>query len=617
MFQNGADLSYQPISEVQLPEKAVFSEWLAPGLAAVRGKGFFKSDKFSVFSFVRGLLAPIEYSEVSVTPTGFIALRKKKHVTLIKADGTVVSGDDCDGAEDLGEGLIAKKIKKSSAIFRAETGEQLTDYIYSEITPYREGCCAVKGKEGMQLLDTDGKPLFNEYYDFVSPFVNGFARVGGKKQINYIDREGNIIYTGPRRGARDFSNGYAVVSDGKGKYGAIDTSGLVVIEPAYRFVKDCAHDMFVVSNTGTESSDGKTFQGKEYGLIDVHGKVILPLSYDRIELRPDGNGYNYGHIATWQRTSGNTVTNYAVFVSGLVDVRGNIVLPDKFVAIGDLSEGLRAFKSFSDSDVLTFGYMNEKGETVIKIAEVPYKHVYDSERVLLREDLTRQMRPFKDGCASLCIRGVTQTFGIFSEKTTQLVATKVNWYSIDREGNQVDTSANRNKDVFFCKELPFYNEYVKLEPMIKDVIRDTMHMFCDMYEVNFGPGGFAILDSDLNIICSHYDGKPFTTAGQPHHKPYAGLAKAAENVWIVNDGESTEVVFSEFESPSVFSSGLAPVRDKSGKFGSVWGYMDIKGNMVVSPKYSYASGFEGGYAVARIGSATYLLRRDVTVIPRS
>ena len=104
----------------------------------------------------------------------------------------------------------------------------------------------IKGNEWRQI-DTQGNILIDYYEAY---------------DVSRYDKEtGLAAFT-----STSYSNGF--------KSGFINLSGEVVISPDYSYALDFQHGMAPVA----KKTDGKY----RYGIIDRHGKVILPLVYERI-----------------------------------------------------------------------------------------------------------------------------------------------------------------------------------------------------------------------------------------------------------------------------------------------------------------------------------------------
>ena len=625
-LSRGIRITYEPVREVRLPAKVEVDAWLAPGLASVSKQGVFSEKKVGVFSAEKGLITEIKYRKAEVTPSGLIHLSGKGEA-LLTDDGIVLSGDDCDEARDLGEGYYAIKAGKLWGIFRVEDRSAVTKAEYISVSDFSEGSCAVTTKAGAQLIGEDGMPLFDERWDEAFPFHEGFARVVVKKETRYIDRSGKVIFSGTGQLFRDFCNGYAIFSDKKGKHGAISTDGTVVIKPEYTFLKDSMSGMFVASNTGMFVY-GKGFQGRNYGLIAADGHAVLPLAYDQIEGLPDGS-YQYGHNLIWQvNLAGNQVA-YAALVYGLVSPEGKILLPDKYVGIGEESEGLYAYKMIDHSitgstlnadSLLRFGYMKSDGTSVFEVAAVDYGESLDKTRSLLRESINLQLRPFRNGKAMVRVRNEDQHAKMpFTGEKFWNEARKTCWYEVDRNGKVIGNAPDLKHRFLSCGSSPFMDDFRKAADTNPSMWEDFIFSFDDMLEVNLSINSFAILNRNLEYICCNYAQIPHQPMLIPQsvqqHDKYSFLSQIADHVWAVESEEEISIKTSEFESPTRFSDGLAANCCLVKRNKPLWGYMDIHGNQIIPARFSTATPFRAGYAWAKDDQGCVILCRKALVTP--
>lgn len=623
-LQKGVDISYGPIREIQLPDEVIFSGWLDRGLALVNGRGLKYCDKYAVFSAEKGMLTGLDYTKIEKSPSGLIVLHHRKGKSLMSPDGSMIVGPEFDDAKELGEGLVAKKNGKVWAIFRLSDGAQITGFAYSEISEVSDGTLAVTSKNGTQIINTEGMPVLRGFFEYAEPFKNGFARVGTRKEVSYVDREGRTLFSGAGRGSRAFANGYAVILDRKGKEGAIDLSGRVVIQPKYSFLHDAEYDRFVVSNTGAYQADGKTFSGRNYGLITPDGREILPMKYSSVQATENGR-FRYGNMAVWQKNEGNRVCTYGVLVFGLIDPDGREILPMKFVSVGQPSEGLCAYKTF-ENNVLRMGYMTEDGRSVFEIGSLNYDKIFDFDRFVLREELSSQLRPFRDGKASVAVKSTTREIGMF-KKSLEPCLEPTGWYEVDRNGARAESAAGvsiSTEALLQGNMLPFARSYqgYKANSFVNKALLDAaleVNPFDDLRELSFA-FGFAIVTGDGRTLVGHDDGLPaqpfqYAYLDKTSHERYIRLTKLADNVWLAFTKDGEKLLFSEFESPTRFSEGLAPFQQLVNK-KFLYGFMDWRGQVVIPPRYTTAKGFTDGYAFVQEEKKSYILHRETIVTER-
>lgn len=142
----------------------------------------------------------------------------------------------------------------------------------------------------------------------------------------------------------DFYNSVSVVriTDEKyqSKYGAINTSGEVVIPTEYDDVRNCHEGRCIVRVGGS-------FSGK-YGVVDATGKVIVAPTSNYSKIEDFENG-----LALVKDAKSN--------LYGYINLHGEVSIPLNYKNAYSFSEGLACVEVKANK----YGYINEKGEVVI------------------------------------------------------------------------------------------------------------------------------------------------------------------------------------------------------------------------------------------------------------
>lgn len=214
------------------------------------------------------------------------------------------------------------------------------------------------------FMDSIGKIVIPATFQSVSPFKEGLALVSRNDKYGYINKKGEVIIDFIYNGGNDFEQGRAVIERYE-RLGMIDRTGAIIFEPEFKElgniseglifgVKDSLYGYYntlgeqVIPERFTEAfsfANGKA-KVEEKGLqayIDKSGKYIVHPAFEEIEFLTDslliyGNGDTYG----------------------LMKPSCQIVVPNKYEKIGQISEGL-AIIVYND----LLGYINERGEEVI------------------------------------------------------------------------------------------------------------------------------------------------------------------------------------------------------------------------------------------------------------
>jgi hypothetical protein len=168
-------------------------------------------------------------------------------------------------------------------------------------------------------------------------FEEGLARIKEHDKWGFIDQSGKVVIEPQFDEAGFFSEGFAQVKS-KGKWGFIDKSGQFIAAPQFR---DAAH-----------FSEGlaPVALGDKWGFIDKTGQLAVKPQFDHVSLFKGGVasvrlGRQWSHI----NKSGDVVANCAnECVSPFYEDLARVRTPLHF--------GVRP----------QYGYMNRKGEVVIK-----------------------------------------------------------------------------------------------------------------------------------------------------------------------------------------------------------------------------------------------------------
>ena len=295
--------------------------------------------------------------------------------------------------ESLGENLQLRHLK---------TGRYLTDslgnvingpYDYAHIGDLREGRMAVyrKFKSGWgrtvlknnnsTYLDAKGEPLMRFKYAYCGDFHSGRAVVirtdaKGDEKYGYIDTTMKRVVSLKYSYGRDYVGDYAVVRVKNGG-GVIDLDGKVVLPIKYGALQSLY--------------DGRYFavkSGKKYGVIDINGNVILEAKFswnweywvdNYVEMREDNGKYFLYDIVARKKIlySDGDISRIdkKLFVvkkddkKYVVEIDKNITYEVDFDQHAGMSEGMIAVRKDGK-----WGYLDENFQLVI-----PHKYITAKE----------------------------------------------------------------------------------------------------------------------------------------------------------------------------------------------------------------------------------------------
>ena len=190
----------------------------------------------------------------------------------------------------------------------------------------------------------------------------------------YINNKGDFVIQPHFGNAQDFQdNGLASVEE-NGLYGLINELGHYIVNPKYQYINDFSESRSVVLNQngfkviaekGNEITSKaydyiSTFQGNRalfggigpqgsylYGYLDREGREVIPLKYEY--------GSNF--------KDNRAVVKIRENQHALIDPNGNILTTYNYNYVGNIGDGLLAFKKDPDGK---FGFIDINGNIIIE-----------------------------------------------------------------------------------------------------------------------------------------------------------------------------------------------------------------------------------------------------------
>jgi hypothetical protein len=251
---------------------------------------------------------------------------------FIDKSGTMVVPATWDDADDYHEGLAAV-MRDSVCGFVDTHGELAIPLKFDVVGPFSEGLAQaqVDGKFG--FIDTTGEwrieprydsaivahgVLMNDlrvtlgglFKDGLAPvYIEGSPAAGGTCQ--YIDKNGKRAFPATFQFGGDFNGGLAPVCVND-KWGFIDTSGTLVIEPRYGYPAGYLdQEFYLFPWNGFHYGLAPVALEGEVGYIDTQGKFVVPPQYSY------GNGLIGGFSLVYEETPKVPV--------GVIDATGRLI----------------------------------------------------------------------------------------------------------------------------------------------------------------------------------------------------------------------------------------------------------------------------------------------------
>lgn len=219
---------------------------------------------------------PYQYVEAYQFSEGMALVSLGKDLYgFINKDGEYVIFPKYKKATSFKEG-IAFVMDERNRIFAINKSGKLMYELegIDRINSFSEGRATITRGIKSGVIDMEGVIIVPFIYNMIYPFKDGYALVskfiGDGLMYNFIDVNGNVLSDRWFQRANSFNEGYAKVSFNGKEYGMIDTTGKVILEPIYSDLLDYSNGLI-----------GVRF-GDRYGYISIDGDIIINPMYERV-----------------------------------------------------------------------------------------------------------------------------------------------------------------------------------------------------------------------------------------------------------------------------------------------------------------------------------------------
>ena len=211
-------------------------------------------------------------------------------------------------------------------------------------------------------------------FSFISCFSqknNDLFTINENGKWGYIDQTGKVVIEPQFDEAADYSEGLARVKVGV-FYGFIDYSGKFVIEPQFTWVKSFSEGL------AAEHS------GEKWGFIDKTGKLVIPRLFEEVKDFSDG----LAPVEVYSKEGLVHPQSGSKFGSlwGYIDKVGNIAIQPQFIQAFPFKNGVARFwrGPFASGD--GYGIIDKSGKQIIE-------PIYDN----IETDFNEGLAPFRIG----------------------------------------------------------------------------------------------------------------------------------------------------------------------------------------------------------------------------
>jgi len=380
-----------------------------------------------------------------------------------------------------------------------------------------------------------------------------------KGKWGYCDTSGALVVPVQFTNTTFFSEGIAGVEI-NGKWGFINTSGKIVVQPLYDKIGHFSQGLAVVARNDL------------YGYINVKGEEVIKLQYVNAKAFENGfaqvwekytsKKYNKNSIGRIINLKGEIVTDAKYDIDdtfsnglfsfwlpegemllGLMNTKGQMITPPIYKEISSFHDGLarvmvykedKNFKEFYPN----YGYINTNGKEVVKPGLAKATDFYNSMAVVARFDNK------DDGELDHALINTKGEFVLgYNWKQLVLLDGK-NLFAIDRKNPSESLIINAQGK----KILPFENEDQRL--------------------ADLGNGLFTLMNAE---------GEPLGLVGLDQQLPFDTSQNKGRKYMSYQFG------LIRFHDLSNSKENLSPFKI---------GLVNLKGNVVVKPKYDEISNFE-------------------------
>lgn len=442
---------------------------------------------------------------------------------------------------------------------------------FQEVSPFSEELAAVKVNEGYCYIDKNGNLSIKHFYDKAEEFRNGIAWVKKDNYWGVINKNGEYIINPKYENIQSFLDQIYVVKGEEG-FGCVDSQGKEVVSAVFNKVDPVNEEYVIV----------KDKDNYKYGCINIKSDdIIINPIYDKID-------FQFSNEIIFVRKSGKW---------GLLDTKGNVVFPPKYIYISSFSNSI----ALARTEDYKYSLINTNGDVV---KELEFNGL----------DINIDNTKFHEG---FTIIESNDKFGYINEKGEIIAKPKYEsarrfyngmarvkyegkWGAINKQGKMIIKPAYEEIGLFaeniapICYKYDDENKYGYInnlgEVIVEPKYDDFTHFQNGVAQVGINNKYGIINIEGKEIIKPIYD--------EIQHFPNNALLVTLQDkkgLFKRNGKQLTEVIFEKIDYH--VSDGLILVK-KHNK----WGFIDLKGKTIIEPKYDDVTYFNNGLAFVQLNA---------------
>lgn len=521
---------------------------------------------YGIINAQNKIVIPIIYDEM-LMDSNLVKVKKDGKWRLMNLAGKQILPDEYDAITTYSQEKLIQVTKADQLKFFDISGVLLFEKaknVYT-IIGCKEGMIKCKVNDKYGYLDLKGNEVIVTRYDDANDFVNGLARVGKKSAATgntilygFIDKKDKEIipikYPSADLGPYQF--GLIKAKDPEtNRFGYYDKTGKWVLQPVYLEATNADY----LGGLWVKMTDGKFHYvnkaGKDFGTID-------------------GKGSNYYFFGE----SGYAVYEDAENSYSLIDKIGNpIKIIDDCDGIYAFVNGIAGYKCKSKGK---YGFLDLNGNKIIGCDYDGFAAFSEGISKVDKKIDGKIKSGYIDGKGNIILPILYESVGNFGDGWG-IIKKDSTYFFVDRNGNLRDAPRR-------------YNElYDFRSGFARGIIKGKNNQPNTYYYIN------KELKEQFSLTCKEAYSFWDEVAVIKRDKEYELLNKKGEVVRSLGT-----VDFMKFSV-----EGLLAIRN-NGK----WGFMNNRGEIVISPKYDSCDVFKYGFAKVKIGSKWGIIDRSGTQV---
>ena len=295
--------------------------------------------------------------------SGLYAFNENNKWGYVDVEGKIIIPAKYKSAENFSNGLGKVSVDGNNYGYIDKSGTLIFKTIYFSGTDFTDGAAFVSIKKGndvqWNVLNKNGELYPVAKFSYKGTFCEGLARVKTQSDLwGFIDTKGKFVIEPKYESAGDFSEGLCCVSI-KNRWGFINAKGEMIIQPQFTTIGKME---FTKGLAGVRLHEERENGLYKTGFIDKSGVLQ---NTDWLKKIDDEAKYEV-------RSVGDPHDGFSiVYASGenfaIINTQGEILMDFKhFDLLYDFSNGLAAFQEANEAHNGLWGFINEKGEEIIK-----------------------------------------------------------------------------------------------------------------------------------------------------------------------------------------------------------------------------------------------------------